>query len=790
MATVLICEKPDAAQKIAYALAEDKVKHIKSLQGVVYFQFHRAGKEYIAVPAVGHIFGLKDVSGKGWTYPIFNLEWAPSFEINDKAAFSKKYYDTIQEVVPKAEDFIIATDLDEEGSVIGYNVLRYIFKKEKGRRMEFSTLTKQDIEAAFEKVSKTLDYSRIEAGLTRHFLDYLWGINVSRALTLSIKHAGKILSYHVLSAGRVQTPMLYFLIKREKEIEKFSPVPFWEIEAQIKTEPELITSHETDKFWEKPKVDDVYSRCKSGDAVVYDVTKSKVEKAPPHPFDLTSLQTEAYRFFSYSPKRTVGIAQNLYTAGYISYPRTSSQKLPPQIGYVDILKKLSQIESYAKLCNKLLALKELKPNEGKKEDSAHPAVYPTAEIPDIASLKTDERNLYDLIARRFLATFAKPAIRESTKVIFDINGEKFKATGSKTIEANWMSFYGRYAKLEEIEMPEVNKGEKYAVKKIGVLNKETQPPARYSQGSIVKELETHNLGTKTTRATILQTLYDRGYIEGKSIEVTTLGMQVGDTLAEFTPELVSEELTRDFEKQMEKVQEGKAKKESIISKAESVIRNISKEFQQNESSIGIALEKAVIEMKNKKQELGKCPKCADGTLKVLFSPFTKKRFVGCSSYSRCIKCGFTKTACKCKCLICGEIKGKCKCSWKEKIWAPSCSTGFPLPSKGLIESTDKVCEQCKTPIIKVIRKGMRPFTMCLDPKCPTKAEWGKPKPVEKKPEEKQEAKKKEPVKEPVKSPRIKIPKKPKSKPVKMPRIHKIKKAKESWHPAEINPTLI
>lgn len=737
MATVLICEKPDASKKIAYALADDKVKHVKSEHGIVYFTFHRNGTEYVAVPAVGHIFGLKDVSGKGWTYPVFNMDWAPSFEINEKSAFSKKYYDTIKEVVPKADDCIIATDLDEEGSVIGYNVLRYIFNREKGKRMEFSTLTKQDLVEAFNKISPKLDYQRIESGITRHMLDYLWGINVSRALTLSIKNAGKKLNYHILSAGRVQTPMLYFLIKKEKEILKFKPDPFWEIEAKLKTKPEIIAKHVEDKFWDRKKVDRAYSISKDSDAVVYDTKVSTVNKAPPCPFDLTSLQTESYRFFGYSPKRTVGIAQNLYTAGYISYPRTSSQKLPPQIGYGSIIKQLSQIQSYTKLCNKLLAMKELKPNEGKKEDAAHPAIYPTSEIPDIKSLKTEERNLYDLIARRFMAAFAEPALRESTKVIFDINGEKFKSTGSKTLQKNWMEFYGRFAKLEESEMPDLKKGEKIKVNKIELLSKETQPPSRYSQGSIVKELEKHNLGTKTTRATILQTLYDRGYIRDKSIQVTNLGMKVGETLAKYTPELVSEELTRNFEKNMEKIESGHAKKEEVIKKAEKVIRTISDELKKNETVIGIALENAILEMKEEQSYLGSCPNCESGDLKILFSPFTKKRFVGCSNYNYCEKCGFSRTACKCKCPNCGGIKGKCKCTLKEKQWTPKCATGFPLPSQGSITNTGAQCEKCNTTIIQVWRKGRRPFRMCLDPKCETKESWGKGK------EEKDGAKKTE-----------------------------------------------
>jgi DNA topoisomerase-1 len=309
-----------------------------------------------------------------------------------------------------------------------------------------------------------------------------------------------------------------------------------------------------------------------------------------------------------------------------------------------------------------------------------------------------------------------------------------------------MEFYGPYAKLEEADFPDVVEGQEYAVEKLDLLSKETQPPSRYSQGSIVRELEKHNLGTKTTRATILQTLYDRGYIEDKSIEVTTLGMKVGETLAEYTPELVSEELTRDFEESMAKVEQGKAKKETIMKQARTVITKVSEEFKQNEQKLGETLEDAVIEMQNKKQLLGPCPNCG-GELKVLFSPWTKKKFVGCSSYTKCKLCGFTKKACKCKCPICGGLKGKCKCEWKLKVWNPTCGTGFPLPSRGLIESTEKICEQCRTPIIKVIRKGARPFTMCLDPKCKTKEGWLKtPEELEKIKQKKEAAEAKEEAK--------------------------------------------
>jgi len=686
MTVMLICEKPDAAKKIAVALAS-KVENVKSSQNIIYYKFEVNGKLHYAVPAVGHIFGLKDTSKQGWTYPIFDYDWFPTYEIDKDAEYSKRYFEALKEVASKCDEFVIATDLDEEGSVIGYNILRFICKTNKGYRMCFSTLTKQDIKKAYESMLKDVDINRVESGLTRHELDFLWGINLSRALTLSLKNAAKIFKFQILSAGRVQTPMLHFLIEREREIAKFVPTPFWEIYAILDTNPELTLSHIEEKFWDKNKAEEVLAKCKGKEAIVSELTKKAVKKAPPNPFDLTSLQTEAYRYFKYSPKKTIEIAQKLYTAGHISYPRTSSQKLPPTIGYREIITQLGKIKVYANLSSKLLSFKELKPNEGKKEDPAHPAIYPTTEIPNVENLSKDELNLYDLIVRRFMATFGEPAIRETNTIIFDINGEKFKVTGSRTIEKKWIDFYGKYAKFEEVELPEMKKGEIYQVKKLERLDKETQPPQRYSQGSIIKELESVNLGTKTTRALILQTLYDRGYIEGTSIKITAIGMKVGEALEKYVPDIVSEELTRNFEEETEEVFEGKIRREEVVNKAKIVLKKISEDFKKNEILLGRELEEALLETKDKQNLLGPCPVCGR-KMRITYSPKTKKYFAGCSGY-------------------------------------PDCKKAFPLPSSAKITYEGRECEFCKTSIIKVVRKGKRPFTMCLDPMCKSKENWGK-----------------------------------------------------------------
>ncbi len=689
MVSIIIAEKPDACKNIAKALSDGKFKKIKSSYGVEYYRFKRNGKEHIVIPAVGHLFNLKQTV-KGSRYPVFDVDWFPSYKVNKRSEFSKKYFKTIEEIVKqfngKNVEYISACDYDNEGSLIAANILRFICKVEKAKRMKFSTLAKPDLVKAYESMSPHLDWENIECGETRHILDFYWGINTSRALIHAVKkHSSR---FAILSAGRVQGPTLCLLAKREKDIQKFKPKPYWQIEAEIKIgKGKFVANFEKDKIWKKKEAEKIAKSSSVKEGVIIKIQRRVQTQSPPAPFNITSLQTEAYRLFGFSPQQTLNIAQSLYENAYISYPRTSSEKLPPQIDYVGILKAISSVPGYSKICEEIMK-GELKPREGKKTDPAHEAIHPTVEVPDLKKLTPQQRKIYDLVCRRFLACFGKAAKRESMKIVIDLGGNKYSLSGRRTIEEGWIKYYGRYAKFDEIILPNVKEGQKIKVVKIRILDKETQPPQRYSQASIIKEMEKRGLGTRATRAAILQTLYDRGYITGKSIRVTPLGMKIAETLRKYVPELVDEKLTRKFEKEIEMIFEGKIKKEKVINDAKRHLVKIFKEFSKKEKVIGKSLEGAIIDSQEDANYLGKCS--CNGDLKKMFSVRTKKYFVGCSNY-------------------------------------PKCKTGYPLPHGAKIERTDKVCEKCNTPIIMVRRKGKRPFRMCLDTNCETKKDWGSDK---------------------------------------------------------------
>lgn len=689
MAEMIITEKPSTAEKISSALAEGKMEKLTYSKKVPYYKLKHNGKEIIVACAVGHLYTLAEKEKHGWTYPVFDVEWKPLGEVEKSAAFSKLYLNAIKSLVKEADSFTIATDFDVEGEVIGFNILRFLCKKKDARRMKFSTTTKDDLLEAYNHVRPHIEFLQAEAGITRHELDYYYGINLSRALTLSVKNATGM--FKILSSGRVQGPALKILADREKAIQEFVPVPFWQIQLLADN---VDAWHVEDKFWEKEKALKSFENAKKGKAVVSSIEASQFDQLPPHPFDLTALQIEAYKQFGISPKETLDIAQFLYTNSYISYPRTSSNQLPPSIDYKKIITKLSKMFEYEELCKKLLARKTLMPNNGTKTDPAHPAIYFTGEAP--GQLEERQMKIFDLIVRRTLASFGDKAKRETVSVEIDANGEKFIAQGTRTIEEGWHELYGSYAKFEEKEMPKLSVGQQLRVDEIKMHDKETQPPKRYTTASLVKALESKGLGTKATRSEIVDNLFKRNYAKNTAIEVTDLGMATVKALLKYCPEILDEKLTRDFETEMEMIKEGKKKGEEVLQEARGVLGKILSKFKTNEKAIGEALSEATKATRDKETIVGKCPNCGKD-LRILFSKRFKTRFVACSGY-------------------------------------PNCKTTYSLPY-GLPKPTEKKCEKCGFPMVLVIRAGKRPFEYCINKMCPLKVEWRKQQEEKKKEEE-------------------------------------------------------
>jgi len=673
---LIIAEKPSAADKIAHALGTPRKK---ANNGVYYWELPK--KKIVVASAVGHLFELAHKKHSK-EHPIFSVEWQPTYQVSKSAEFSKKYYDTLVQLAKKANDFVVATDYDIEGEVIGWNIVRYICGKKTAKRMKFSTLTKEDLQKAYFNMSKTLDWGQADAGETRHTLDYYYGINLSKAAMAAMSAATK--KFQRLSIGRVQGPALSLLAERELEIRKFKPKTFWQIISNIKLLGGTYKAlHEKKDFWKKVQASSVLKKS-TGKAKVANIKVSKERVFPPVPFDLTSLQIESHRVFGFSPKRTLQIAQELYTRAYISYPRTSSQKLPAKLGFKRILNKLAKSTRYSNVAKQVLKT-PLKPNEGKKIDAAHPAIYPTGDVP--GRVAGDTGQLYDLIVKRFFAVFGMPGERESTRITFDINGENFHLHGNRTTRLGWEAFYAPYSNRKEEELPALKVGETYP-QKTNMNENQTSPPRRFSESSLVHELEKENLGTKATRASIIDTLFKRSYVTGKSIEVSELGMTIYDVFSKYAPEIMSRELTKDFEAEMDQIRKKRSAKTKIINDAQKMVTNIVRKIDRHQMAIGKVLAAAVKKTMHEKYVLCKCPKCKKGEMKMIISRSTHKRFLACTSY-------------------------------------PKCHNTWPLPQHGTLKFLDNNCDTCKTRRIAIFKRRSKPWFLCPNPYCKQNIELAK-----------------------------------------------------------------
>ena len=679
MIELLISEKPDAALRIATALADDKV-HKNKNKKVPYYEITHKGKKIIVGCAVGHLFGLKEKNGKGWVYPTFNYEWVPTYEVNKFAKYTKDYIDTLKKLSKEAENYYNFCDVDTEGELIFRNILRFICKKENAKRAYFSTLTKKDLLKAFETAKNTINIGLAEAGEARHGMDFLYGINLSRALTLAMKAAQG--GFKVLSIGRVQGPTLNLIVQKEKEISAFKPVPYWEISLTGNADKkEVIAWHKNNEFWKKDEAEKVLKNTKGKKAFVEKIKESELTQEAPFPFDLTTLQLEAYRNFGINPKESLAIAQKLYVAGLISYPRTSSQQIPDSIDMKEIFTKM--LDSIYKNFVKELLKTKLIPNNGKKTDPAHPAIIVTGELP--GKLPEREHKIYDLIAKRTFATFGEPAKRKSLNVEIVCNKEIFIARGILTIYLGWHKYYAPYSELKEVELPELKKEDEILKPKIEMFEKETQPPRRYSPASLVKELESRHLGTKATRSNIIDTLYDRQYITEQSIQATELGIRTIETLEKYSLEIIDEQLTREFEEETELIEEGKKTKEEIVEKNKKILIKILEKFKKHELEIGKELAEANKETRDKASIVGKCPKCKEGDLRILYNRKFKNYFIACNKY-------------------------------------PECKTTFSMP-KYALPKPGEICKECNYPRLKMIRKGKRPYDFCINQECPSRKRY-------------------------------------------------------------------
>lgn len=672
---LIITEKNDAAKKIAGILAQNGVKQ-EAFYKIPYYLFTGVeGDPSVCVGLKGHVVQVD-----------FPPEYADWRKVEPKALIdaplvktetAKSVVRAVKKLAVDATSLIIATDFDREGELIGLEALNLTLEENpklvrKVRRARFSALTKGEITRAFSELDH-LSEPLARAGEARQDIDLIWGATLTRFVSLATSRLGS----QFLSVGRVQSPTLALIAAREKERKAFVPEAFWVVKVELDAEGRRFAAvHKEERFTDEVRATAVFEKLVGpGKVTAVKQTSRKVQR--PAPFSTTSF-TSAATSLGFGAAAAMRVAEDLYMAGHISYPRTDNTVYPTSLDLREALGVLEHGEFRGEVAE-LLAQPSLHPSRGEKRTTDHPPIYPTGS-PSRGELDDRAWRLYELVVRRFMATLSEDAVMESNRIDLALSGEPFFARGNRVVKAGWLGHYP-YSRQKDLELPELHEGDLVELVDKQFDAKETQPPSRYGQGTLIELMEKHNLGTKATRHNIIQNLYDRGYVHGNPIEPTSMGMKMAEALQEYAPRIASPEMTAELEKDMDLISERDLTKEQVVAISRDLLRQAYSLLEQNREQMATKIYEGITD----DRILGDCPKCGTNRLRVIRSKATKKRFVGCEGY-------------------------------------PDCDQTYPLPQRGDIIGTGEICAECGSPKIKILG-GRRPWILCLDPHCPTKAEY-------------------------------------------------------------------
>ena len=755
MRRLIITEKNHAARRIALILSDNTQKS-KSVAGVPVLTFRVGGDDYFVLGLRGHII-MMDYPEKynQWdAVPPRELVYAKPEKTVDPTA--KKIMYALKDLSAGADEIIVATDYDREGELIGAEALEQAGIKKNVRRAKFSALTKGEIERAFANLAD-LDYKLAAAAETRQFIDLAWGASLTRYISLASGQLGK----DFLSVGRVQSPTLALVVDREREIEAFKPTPYWLVGADLRKEDAFKASHKNGKFLDKEKAHTAATKAKQAKlANVKEAAQKENDEWAPPPFSTTIFQVEANKI-GLTPAQAMKIAEDLYTEGYISYPRTDNTVYPPSLSLKNILEKLRKSE-FAKEAEEILSQESLRPSRGKKSTTDHPPIHPV-EAARKGELKGQAWNVYELITRRFLATLAPACKSVTTTVDLDIGGEPFVSEGYAIVSPGWRKYYPYY-RVTETTLPLMKAGDTAEVIRIHSTEKKTTPPDRYSQGSLIKKMEDLGIGTKSTRHETIQKLYDRKFVEGnRMIEPTESGTAVVTALEKHANDITSVKMTSHLESDMDMIAAGELEQSEVVEESQAMLDDIMTVLDKHKKEIADDIKRALREQ----HTLGDCPLCKTGHLTQIRTR-NGGSFAGCSNYPECrntypLPFGMLVLPTQTVCEVCGApkirtvargqapmtvcINPKCAGALKERFIAkcascggdisiiqskrgkrfagcsnyPKCKVVYPLPQQGKIIPTNQVCDACGSPVIQVLMSNRGRWTLCLNMSCPKKA---------------------------------------------------------------------
>jgi len=579
--TLVLAEKPSVAKDIARILG--------CRQGG---EGCMTGDRYIVTWALGHLVTLADPETYSKEYKTWSLESLPMLPSKMQLVVIKetsRQFGIVQGLLKRADvtDIVIATDAGREGELVARWILIKAGCKKPAKRLWISSQTDKAVRDGFQNLRPADDYYNLFLSAeARSEADWLVGLNVTRALTC--KHNAS------LSAGRVQTPTLAMIVAREQEIKNFVPKEYYNIKAQFAGfSATWIGSGGQTRLFDRADAEAVLERVSGKQGVVSEIQKQYKHKPPPAAYDLTELQRDANRRFAYSAKETLSVMQSLYEHHkLLTYPRTDSRYITDDIvpTLPDRLRSIA-IGPYKDLAQPLAKMRPLQTRYivDNNKVSDHHAIIPTDEPVNLAYLSPVERNIYDLVVRRFLAVLMPAFEYEETKLTVLVGKEKFSAKGKIIRAPGWKAAYGQTtdeddddedSDVKEQTLPQMQQGNRLDIKSCALVPGKTKPPARYNEATLLTAMEnpggkemsaelrailktTSGLGTPATRADIIEKLFSSFCIErrGKEIVPTSKGIQLVDLAPK---DLTSAELTAKWEQELALISKGKGQKSAFL----------------------------------------------------------------------------------------------------------------------------------------------------------------------------------------------------------------------------------
>ena len=663
MKSLVIAEKPSVARDIARVL-----KCKKNGQGTI------EGERYIVTWGLGHLVTLADPEEYKPEWKEWKMDVLPMMPKTWKLSVIRqtaKQYNAVKSQIHRKDvgEIIIATDAGREGELVARWILEKAGNQKPVKRLWISSVTDRAIREGFGRLRDGRDYQNLyDAARSRAKADWLVGINATRALTC--KYNAK------LTCGRVQTPTLALIANREDEIRSFRPKPYYGL--KVYADGICFTWQDgksgSTRSFDPERIRRISEEIR-GERLVLDSVEKKSRKTyAPGLYDLTELQREANRRFGYSAKETLNIMQRLYEHHKVlTYPRTDSRYLSSDI--VPTLKErieACQTRPYRALARALHG-KQFTADKRFVDDSKvsdHHAIIPTEQYVDLTHMTSEERKIYDLVVRRFLAVLYPPAEFEQISVKASVKGEHFAAKGETIREAGWRAVYDSDIEEEDEDdslkdqiLPELKKGQSLPVKKLEVTEGKTKPPAHYTEATLLTSMEKGGLGTVATRADIIEKLFNTFYMEkkGNDLLITSKGRQ----LLELVPsDLKKPELTARWEKELQKISDGRQKEKTFMKEIEQYTNNVMQDIRTSEATF-----------RHDNLTNRKCPRCGKRMLAVNGK---NSKLLVCQDR----ECGYRETVSRttnARCPVCHkrmELVGKgedqtfvCACGHKEKMAA-------------------------------------------------------------------------------------------------------------------------